>query len=252
MSDQYYRGGHSGSYGAGNYGRPRMSIGGPFSNVVKVFMIACGVMYVLQILFPALTKYFGLTPLSFWHGAFFQIFTFHFLHGGLLHLLFNMLVFWMFGSELERLWGAKRFIVYMVVTGLGAGLCQVVFTPSLPIPVIGASGIVYGILLAYGVTYPNRMVYIYFLFPVKVKYLVIFMGVIELVSSISVQSQYSGVAHLAHLGGMVFGLGFLFYRRLYYRLRDVYYRRKLDKLKKERSKRIYVVRGDDDDKPFYH
>ncbi len=237
--------------GGGQGGRPQLRIGGPVPPVLKSFLIACGMGFLLQLLWPQLTVYLGLTPAAFWRGAVFQLVTFHFLHGNMWHIILNLFVLWMFAGELEILWGRKKFIVYLVVVGLGAGLCQVLFTPDLKVPVIGASGIVYGILMAYGMTYPNRMVYLYFLFPVKVKWFVIALGVIELASSISGRAEMSGVAHLAHLGGMVFGFIFLRYDRIFLRLRDKYYRRKLDKIKKE-NRHLYVVRGDDDDKPYYH
>lgn len=232
-------------------GQPQMRIGGPVPIVLKIFMISCAVGYILQNLWPDLYILLGLTPAMFWRGAFFQLFTFHFMHGGFWHLGLNLLVMWMFAGELELLWGRRKFIVYLVITGLGAGICQVIFTPTMSVPVIGASGVVYGILMAYGITYPNRMVYIYFLFPVRVKWFVLTIGLIELMSSLSGRADISGVAHLAHLGGMVFGFIFLRYDRLFLRLRNKYYRKKLAKKRKDR-KDIYVVRGDDDDQQYYH
>jgi len=232
--------------------QPTLRIGGPVPPVLRTFMIFCGAGYFLQMLWPQLTVIFGLTPALFWKGFVFQLLTFHFLHGGLWHLLFNLLALWMFAGELELLWGRAKFIVYLVVTGIGAGLCQVVFNPGLDIPVVGASGIIYGILLAFGMTYPNRLIYLYFLLPLKVKWFVIFLGLIELASSVSSTAQISGVAHLAHLGGMAFGFLFLRYDRLFMQLRDAYYRRKLKKLRKAQKDKIYIVRGDDDDKPYVH
>ena len=241
------------SRGGGWGGQPRMQmrLGGPTPPVLKVFMILCGAGFLAQMLWPQLTAILGLTPVLFWRGAVYQLVTFHFLHAGVWHILMNLFIFWMFGGELELLWGRRKFIIYLVITGLGAGLCQVLFNPSLDVPVIGASGVVYGLLMAYGLIYPNRMVYLYFLLPVRVKWFVIGLGVLELVSSISAYSQISGVAHLAHLGGMVFGFLFLRYDRMYMQLRDRYYRRKLEK-RRRRNKQMYVVRGDDDDKPIYH
>ena len=98
------------------------------------------------------------------------------MHGGPFHLIFNMLILWMFGSEMERTWGSETFIRFYLFTGVGAGALSLVTAPSSISVTIGASGALFGILLAYAMTYPNRMVYVYFLFPVKVKYLVIFLG----------------------------------------------------------------------------
>ena len=136
-----------------------------------------------------------------------QPFTYLFFHGGIWHVLINMFVLWMFGSELETVWGKKEFLKYYFITGIGSGLVTIVFSLNSLIPVVGASGAVYGILLAYGLTFPNRYVYLYFLIPVKVKFFVIVIGGIAFFSSIG--SGSSGVSHLTHLSGMLIGLGYL-------------------------------------------
>ena len=115
------------------------------------------------------------------------------------------------------------------------------------IPVVGASGIVFGVLLAYGVTWPNRIVYLYFLFPIKVKNLVIIFGAIELWASVS--GADAGVAHLAHLGGMLFGGIYLYWDRIYMKARERYYRVKLSKLRKNFK---VINRDDNDNGPTYH
>jgi membrane associated rhomboid family serine protease len=126
-----------------------------------------------------------------------------FLHGGLFHILFNMFALWMFGSDLERMWGTRRFITYYFFTGVGAGLMTVLFTPNGVIPTIGASGAIYGLLLAYALYFPERRVFLYFLIPVPVRIFVLVFGLIALLSSIT--QAGGGIAHLAHLGGLVFG-----------------------------------------------
>ena len=158
----------------------------------------------------------------------YQLVTYMFMHGNFEHLFFNMFALWMFGSTLENIWGAKRFLLFYMVCGLGAGLCQEVvqyieYTTSLVnydtvnmgsrvIPMsaylnlmntVGASGAIYGLLLAFGMMFPNEYVYLYFLVPIRTKWFIIGMVVIELVSGF-----YGGgnVAHFAHLGGMLFGL----------------------------------------------
>ena len=237
-----------GGFGGGGYGRPQIQIGGPLTPIVKGFLIANGVVFLLTSLLSQqyraeFFQMFGLVPELFWSQfRVWQLVTFNFLHAGFMHILFNMFAFWMFGGDLERLYGRKRFLIFLAITGVGAGLTFAVFNPNALIPVVGASGIVYGILLAYGLTYPNRKLYVYFLFPIKVKYFVMILGGLELL--LTVQSSNSGVAHLAHLGGMVFGFLYLRYDRLYMKLREKYYRRKLDKLKKRYT---VIVNKDDDD-----
>jgi rhomboid family protein len=237
-------------------GTPQIRIGGPLTPVLKWFMIANAAVFVFMSILSEQARhgfvmFFGLVPDSFW-GSFpavpiWQLFSFNFLHGGFSHLFFNMLALYFFGGELERKFGPRRFAFFFAVSGVGAGLSMLLTSPGMQIPVVGASGIVYGVLLAYGLTWPNRIVYLYFLIPMKVKHLVMIFGAIEVWASIS-HSQ-SGVAHLAHLGGMVFGYLYLRYDRIYMKLRERYYRRKLDKLKGK----FTVVNGDkDDDGPTYH
>ena len=153
---------------------------------------------------------FGLVPAKLFGNLFiWQPVTYMFLHGGTWHILINMFILWMFGSELERTWGTKEFLKFYFVAGIGAGLVNVVFSvfnsATWDIPIIGASGAIYGILVAYAMLFPNRLVYIYFLIPVKVKFLVIFLIAIEFLSTY----RADGVAHFAHLGGALFGYLYL-------------------------------------------
>jgi membrane associated rhomboid family serine protease len=144
--------------------------------------------------------------------AVWQLFTYMFLHDpwGFTHILFNMLMLWMFGSDLERDWGTKRFLRYYFLCGVGAGLCVVVanvLAGSLDTRTLGCSGALYGLLLAYGVLYADRVVLFAFLFPMKAKHLVIIFGVIAFLGSFSAKG--GGVSYVAHLGGMIFGLVYL-------------------------------------------
>jgi len=199
--------------------------GGPATWAVKKIIIANVVVFALQFLFqkilvikliggipalriPFLEYYFGLNP-DFITQKFmiWQFVTYLFLHGGIFHILINMLMLYMFGNELERLWGIRRFIKYYLITGIGAGVCSWIVGINSPAIVIGASGAIYGLLLAYGVTYPNRIVYLSLLFPIKVKWMVLIMGAVAFYSSIS--ESNSGVAHIAHLGGMMVGYVYL-------------------------------------------
>ena len=146
---------------------------------------------------------FGLVPKMVWSEfMLWQPFTYLFFHGSIWHVLINMFILWMFGSELERLWGKKHFLKFYFVTGVGAGLVTIIFGLNSMTPIVGASGAVYGVLLAYGLTYPNRTVYLYGIIPIKSLWFVIGIGVIAFMSSFDNISQ---ISHLTHLSGMVIG-----------------------------------------------
>ena len=119
----------------------------------------------------------------------------------------NMFVLWMFGEDLENQWGFIPFLKYYFACGIGAGIVTSIFGWGSYTPVIGASGAIYGLLLAYGLTYPNRLVYLYGIFPIKVKFMVIGMGVIAFFASMT--SENSTVSHITHIAGMVVGLIYL-------------------------------------------
>ncbi len=145
------------------------------------------------------------------HLAVWQLFTYMFLHDpyGFTHILFNMLTLWMFGTDLERQWGTKRFLTYYFVCGVGAGICVVLINllfGEMNARVIGASGAIYGLLLAFGLLYPDRTLLFSFLFPIKAKYFVMILGAIAFLSSFSVNN---GLSNVAHLGGMLFGYAYL-------------------------------------------
>jgi membrane associated rhomboid family serine protease len=146
---------------------------------------------------------FGLVPKLVWSEfMLWQPFTYLFFHGSIWHVLINMFVLWMFGSYLERLWGKKHFLKFYFVTGVGAGLVTMIFGLNSMTPIVGASGAVYGVLLAYGLTYPNRTVYLYGIIPIKSLWFVIGIGVIAFMSSFDNVSQ---ISHLTHLSGMLIG-----------------------------------------------
>ena len=143
-----------------------------------------------------------------------QVFTYQYLHGGFSHLFFNMFALWMFGMELENLWGSKTFFIYYTVCGVGAGLANILIAPLFTniapnVPTVGASGSIYGVLIAFGMIFPNRLIYIYFMLPIKAKYLVVIYILIE-VFAVASQSQ-SGIAHFAHLGGGVVGFLYVYF-----------------------------------------
>lgn len=157
-----------------------------------------------------LIRWFALTPaLVVGNLAVFQLVTYLFLHGGFWHLLVNMFTLWMFGTAIESDWGTRRFVRYYFLCGIAAGICDVLLNAILGnwgTSTIGASGAIYGVLLAFGVMYPNQIILFSFLFPIKAKYFVMIYGAIALLSSLNVNS---GVSHIAHLGGMLFGLLYL-------------------------------------------
>ena len=204
----------------------RYSFGYGLTPVIKKLMIVMGIVFLLQMVVSnRISLTLGLVPILVWKKYFlWQLATYIFLHGGITHLLFNFLALWMFGGELESYWGSRKFLRYFLFCGIGAGICTVIFTPYQFIPVIGASGAIYGILLAFGWLFPNRLIYIYFLFPIPAKYMVIIFGLIELFSSM--EGTGGGVAHLTHLGGLLFGLFYMAYPTIRQRIRREYYRRK--------------------------
>ena len=139
-----------------------------------------------------------------------QVFTYMFLHAGIWHLLFNMLTLWMFGVNLEQDWGTRRFLKYYFYCGLAAGVCVLAANYLARQPftsTIGASGAIFGVLVAFGVCYPNQTVLMNFLFPIKAKYLVMIYAAIELLVTLS--GGNSGISTVAHLGGMAFGYLYL-------------------------------------------
>ena len=202
--------------------------------MVKKLVITCGVVYLLQMLGDGrwMIGIFGLTPLSVWAKlSVWQILTYLFLHGSFWHLFWNMFALWMFGSELERYWGSRQFLWFFLFAGMGAGVVSIGFEPFSPVPTIGASGSVYGILMAYGMMFPERLVYLYFLFPVKVKYFIFFLGIVTFISAFG--STGSAVSHVAHLGGMVVSFLYLKGWLSVSKLRQDYYRWRLRKMRNQ-------------------
>jgi len=192
---------------------------GPLSTALKALIGANVVMFIATLV-PSLRDfsylYLGLRPISVLeHGFVWQLVTYMFVHGGLFHILFNMLALWMFGAELERVWGTRYFLKFYFVTGIGAGVLTVLCS-LLPFAVtaqifyattIGASGAIFGLLLAYALYFPDRPIYMYFLFPIPAKVFVAIMGAITLYASFS--DSGGGVANLTHLGGLLVGYVYL-------------------------------------------
>ena len=160
-------------------------------------------------IFGVIEFYLALSPIGSGHFYPWQILTYMFLHGGFLHIFFNMLALWMFGVELEHLWGSRRFLVYYLLCGVGGAVTNLIVAPLIgqTAPTVGASGAVFGVLLAFGVLFPDRPIYLYFLLPVKAKYFVSFYILWELFLGVTQTSD--GVAHFAHLGGAAVGFLYL-------------------------------------------
>jgi membrane associated rhomboid family serine protease len=219
--------------------------------VVKNLLIINGLFFLATYVLESslninLVKYLGLHQFQSPDFKPHQLVTHMFMHGGMGHILFNMFALWMFGNQLENIWGSKRFLIYYVITGLGAAALHLTVT-QLQIsfleakmsieqinivltdgynalqnnqyfrdpllyklnnlyytPTVGASGAVFGLLLAFGMLFPNSIIYLYFALPVKAKYFVIFYGIAELYLGIQ-NNPGDNTAHFAHLGGMVFG-----------------------------------------------
>jgi membrane associated rhomboid family serine protease len=197
-------------------------------SVVTVLLLINGVVFLAELQDAGpLVQWFALWPFGllapaetqsgvypFWPW---QLITYGFLHGGLLHILLNMYALWLFGTRLESLWGGRRFIVYYLTCVLGAALTQLVVSEiallqgGMAYPVLGASGGVFGVLLAFGLRFPEtRLLLLFPPIPIKAKWFVLGYGAIELFAGVTGTAE--GVAHFAHLGGMLTGWLLLSYR----------------------------------------
>ena len=192
-----------------------------FPPVVKNLLIINCLVFVAEWILPQSALKF---PLEGWMALYYagsplfrlwQMFTYMFAHAGIDHLFFNMFALWMFGRILENVWGSRRFLLYYMVCGFGAGLTQELLQWVGVIPqmqsVVGASGAVYGLLLAFAMLFPDMPMFIIPIpVPIKAKWMVIGYTVIELLEGIF---SFGNVAHFAHLGGMIFGLFLILYWR---------------------------------------
>lgn len=203
------------------YQQRQIRILGPLTDMVKLLLIFNIVVFLFQqfagLVMPGfIESIFGLSFVGVagkhWYW---QFFTYMFLHMGWMHIIFNMFALWMFGSELERHYGSRFFMTYYLLSGLGAGFCIALINWIVVMGnsgyafdiTMGASGAIFALLLAYGMTWPEREVYLYFLFPVKMKYLVIGFGVIEFFGTLYTLGGRGGqISHIGHLGGLLTGL----------------------------------------------
>lgn len=198
---------------------------------VKQLLIANAAVFVVVWLLPFLRPWLWLVPEDLLTRPW-TLVTYMFVHGGLWHLFFNMLGLFFFGPPLEARWGGREFLKFYLICGLGAAVASVIFVPGAAI--VGASGAVFGVMLAFALNWPDAPIYIWGIFPVKAKYLVGIIGLFALMSA--VEGARDGVAHFAHLGGLVTGLVYL---KMDWRGGQA-----LENLKKRASRsRIKVVEG---------
>jgi len=186
-----------------------------FPSVIKWLLISNVSIFLLSIFiseFRVLSLVFGgLWPMQSGNFLPWQLLSYQFIHdaNGFTHILFNMLALWMFGSEMERHWGSKRFIFYYILCGIGAGIIHMIVSPLLTVngayvPTVGASGAIMGVLIGYGFTFPDRPVMMFpFFIPIPAKYFVLIYAGIDLIMGLT--NTRSGVAHFAHLGGAATG-----------------------------------------------
>jgi membrane associated rhomboid family serine protease len=240
----------------------RINWGGMLTPAIRNIVIVCTGVFLLQTLLnlfvPAAAvwfeRVFGLVPLAVTSGLrFWQPLTYLFLHGGILHLLFNMLFLWMFGSDLERTWGTHRFYVFFFVTGIGAGCINVLVKTLLDIhgtgssvttPTIGASGAIYGVMLAAAIVFPERQIWL-IPFPVQIPMKIYVAGAIAIEFFSTLGTGGDNVSHVTHLGGAL--VGYLYLRRglFLYRARNEF----LDWKRRRAKRKFEVYMRDHKDEP---
>ncbi|HTP12137.1 MAG TPA: rhomboid family intramembrane serine protease [Bacteroidota bacterium] len=217
---------------SGNYYRPSMFGGFSFfPPVIKMLLIVNTAVFVLYYFVGSFRMdgvplnlvfdyYLGLMPLG--HGFWpWQLITYQFMHANFLHLLFNMVFgLWMFGMEVENTWGSRKFLIFYLTCGVVAGISQLILAPILEPaqtlgPTVGASGAVFGVLVAFGMMFPDRYIFLYFLVPIRAKYFVLIMIALGVWSV----GGTDNVANLAHLGGALAGYLYMLYDLKGFKLR---------------------------------
>ncbi|HYV50442.1 MAG TPA: rhomboid family intramembrane serine protease [Dongiaceae bacterium] len=180
--------------------------------LVQMLLPESALYHILGTAVPKIPNALGLVPYQVVHGMVWQLATYMFLHGGVMHILLNMFYLVMFGSDLERWWGSREFVKYYFICGIGAGLIQVLTTYAFHwnplVPVIGASGAVFGVLIAYAMAFPNRQILLWFVIPISARVLITIFAFIELAMTVEYRGG-DGVARFAHLGGMLVGYLYL-------------------------------------------
>lgn len=220
-----------------NYGFNSFGIGLKPTPMVKRLLIANAVIYAIQLVVPQSFMYdwFAFQPQRIFIRPWGPL-TYMFLHGDLMHLAGNMLFLFFFGPPLESRWGDREFLKFYVACGLGGVALSMVFMPA---TVIGASAAVYGVMLAFAMNWPNAPIYVFGIFPVLAKYLVAFLGLLALLSAQGSVQGGGGVAHFAHLGGLI--TGYLYLKA------DWRTKKPLEGIKKatRKKRRLAIVPGDE-------
>jgi membrane associated rhomboid family serine protease len=216
---------------------------GSISPFIKAMLIANGAVFLIQFMYPSLPSLLGLTPAAFFAqfpNLIYQTFSYMFVHADFWHIFFNMIMLWMFGTEIEYTWGTRKFAQFYILAGLSGAILTLVFQSGQAIPIVGASAAIYGVFIAYWIMFPNRMLYLYFMFPVKVKWAIPGMMLLGFLMG------RANVAHLAHLGGALFGLIYMKFdwRLLKFsdKLKGLRYQRQNAKLQKNRQKAVDVMK----------
>ncbi|MBN1384206.1 MAG: rhomboid family intramembrane serine protease [Elusimicrobia bacterium] len=197
----------------------------PFSyrwyGAIKWLIIVNVAVFAIELLAgPTFIYTFGLVPYLVTKNFFlWQIATYMFLHGGFFHLFINLFILWMFGKEIEDRWGTAQFLKYYFICGLGSGVFITLTGFNSTIPTIGASGAIYGILVAFAVLYPDRPIYLYFFIPMKAKHFALLVGVFSFLAGAS--GSKGGISHLGHLGGLLVGYIYLKFPELKYRFQTL-------------------------------
>ena len=210
--------------------------------------------FIIQKLFSFwYVEMFAFSPILFWSKFFlWQPISYMFIHIGFFHFLFNMFALWMFGKDLESLWGTTEFIQFYLFCGFFSAMINILITPFSTIPILGASGGIYGLILAYALYFPNSIIYLYGVFPVSSRQFCIIIGLLSFFSSISVHG--SSVSHLSHLGGILGGYLYLkndvirsvcgylyeFFKNQSYKIKQL-----IKKSHKEKKTDLHVVPSED-------
>jgi membrane associated rhomboid family serine protease len=225
--------------------------------MVQKLLIANGLIFVLQHVLPGLTVYGAISPAGFFKGMIWQPFTYMWLHGNLFHLFMNMFVLWMFGGTLESLWGSRRFLRFYVICGVGAGFVILVWnivTGLLYVPTLGASGAIYGLLMAFSLTWPDRTIMLLFPpMPVKAIWFIPLLFLLTLA-----MGGGENISHAGHLGGVLVALivmrlevrGYFNFSSVRFRWHRWRMRRRLRAVRRDDVERRR--RNDDDRPPTIH
>ncbi|MDE1975713.1 MAG: rhomboid family intramembrane serine protease [Elusimicrobia bacterium] len=176
--------------------------------VKGLIIVNVAVFLLTQLVGPQFYTLFGLVPSRVLQDRWlWQPVTYLFIHGGIWHLLFNMFALWMFGVPVESQWGTREFLKFYFICGVGAAAASLAMSPHSVVPVIGASGSIFGLLVAFAMLFPDAVVYLWFFFPIKASHMAVLFGILEFYFGAT--GSRPGIANFAHLGGMITGYVYL-------------------------------------------